>query len=746
MVLSQKRANTQSSNSIIKAWLSATNSQKHHGKENIQEEQDLDLERAIELSRQEYNKQEQQKANMNDRYNNNICIMNNADDRNYNNDDENDFQTLRPRKFIPIHERRRMSKNKKRKIQVNTSDDSEIPSSNANELVSNINEDGTTEIEAAETVATPQRQQTPVKIKEEKRLEAEEEEEVELDDIFDEEIPQIKQEKKVKQEAEEEEYEIVIEYEDCDDNSSVVKQEGETNKKSAIENTDTYTTTKAAQAGTATTATADTQDDIEIADLTNWTPSSNPPPIFTPSPSPPARLHSSTSCVSLEDPLLSSSPTVTSKIDLPLSSLSSFHTSITTTNTTSPSQDKGKGPARTNIQSNNSPSSIVDTLNIPKRRKRSSNYSSPPVLTQDNYTPTMNHSNNDDNAFDCPNCLERFPLSMVSRHGLDCIYKNEDFSLNHVNSPLPSPSSNRMYHQGSANQNPTISLIGDGEDDQGIHVSRAQRQQRLNQLSFNRNHRRRTPSPIYNEIHSDIEEFSDDDIDNIDNQSNKNNDGYNGMEQNDEVSDYDDEEGQDLQKCPICSKQIPKDVLPEHVNEELNAQESQSSVEPPSTSTMGELRDSFNIVTVSDEIDSESDNNDAIDLSGSISLDHEGFGIYGNEEYEDDGYMSPLEGFVNVNPQEHPEYYNQGERTRASSSRQRQSSTTTRGRPSSSSSRAASRRGRAPRASSSTRGTRRRLTSSQKRAIHAKKNNLSKSKGGSKKSKATSKSKSKSKK
>ena len=302
---------------------------------------------------------------------------------------------------------------------------------------------------------------------------------------------------------------------------------------------------------------------------------------------------------------------------------------------------------------------------------------------------------------------------MIEAHASNCMAESADV-------PTAEPSNSRWSSSRQsyiANRESSISIMDQQHRPPGVS-SRERRQQKLDQLASQRRRRAPTPTPIVDEIYSDIEEYSDD----------------NGTNE--------------LKTCLICGAAIPAQDLEQHIDEELNAmeqkgqqqQDQQSSAEPQSSSSMADLRNSFrhNVMVLSDADDSDSGSDGVVDLSGPgpIPFDHDNdnnhnYNNYNNNSYDDDdnGYLSPLEGFESINPQDHPQYYNQGTRqTSSSSSRQRQT-------PGASSSSAPKRRRGAPRQG---RGGRR--TPAQNRAIHAKRaqrRDQSKGGGGSKKPKAS---------
>ena len=299
---------------------------------------------------------------------------------------------------------------------------------------------------------------------------------------------------------------------------------------------------------------------------------------------------------------------------------------------------------------------------------------------------------------------------MIEAHASDCMAESADV-------PTAKPSNSRWSSSRqsyNAHQESSISIMDEQQRPPDIS-SRERRQQKLDRLASQRRRRTPTPAPtlIVDETYSDIEEYSDD----------------NGTNE--------------LKTCLICGAAIPAQDIEQHIDEELNAmeqkgqqqQDQQSSAEPRSSSSMADLRDSFrdNVMVLSDADDSGSDSDGVVDLSGPgpIPVDHDnGSNHYynnNNDDNDDDGYLSPLEGFESINPQDHPQYYNQGTRQTSSSSSRQQLT------PGASSSTAPKRRRGTPRQG---RGSRR--TPAQNRAIHAKRaRGQSKGGGGSKKPKAS---------
>ncbi|KAG2226902.1 hypothetical protein INT45_010181 [Circinella minor] len=687
MVLSQKRANTPT-NPILKAWLSTTDPQKHPGKEN-KIQQDSDLQRAIELSLQESQKEKRQEQ---------LPII-------MSDDDDNDFQPF------PRIKRLCIPKNKqRRRTRTENNSDSQLPLSTDYEEKNYIKDNVSTQQQRKQ-----QQPANPVKIKKERHLEAEEEHVIHFDDLYDEEDSNIKQENgctKVKQEVPvvEEEEEFVVEFEDFN-SSPIIKHEDKVNtSKIATFDIDETTTTETQPATTSTARLSNDTQDTEVDDLTNWTPSFNSRDIFTPSP--PSIPYNKT----LKSPLPFSLDN-TSSYATALESSSPFHT----TNITASNRDKGKRPARTitesSIPSSTPPpppsSSTLDTLNIPKRRKHDQDYSSSLLFIQDNDTNNNTlMANNNDKEHKCPLCNKLFSFDIIEAHASDCMADNADISTIEPSNSRSS-SSNKRYN---GNQESPILLIDQRQNQTDIS-SRERRHQNLDRLASQR--RRRTPTPIVDGTYSDIEEYSDD----------------NGVNE--------------LKTCVLCEAAIPVKDLERHIDEELNnldqkdqqRQDQQSSAEPRSSSSMADLRDSFrdNVMVLSDAEDSRSDSDGVIDLSGPgpIPFDYNNDSNYNNndgDDDDDDGYLSPLEGFESINPQDHPQYYNQGTRqTSSSSSQQRRT-------PGRSSSAPKRRRG----GSRQGRGSKR--TPAQNRAIHARraqKRGLSKGSGGNKKSRASGKPKGK---
>ncbi|KAI8141988.1 hypothetical protein BJV82DRAFT_156223 [Fennellomyces sp. T-0311] len=469
MVLFPKRNNTPNQ---LTSWLSQP---KVSGKENL----DQDLALALEKSRKEFLMQK------------NAAPI-----------DDDDFQPIERKRIIPLRERQKrlrrqsseLSSSSTRSTQIKREqpDDEEEVLTDFNDAVKDVVKKETVEEEEEEEIVNFDDDDDGLEpvVKKERSPEDDEEEVLDFNDFLSQQEPVIKQEKpSVHNNAQDPIYDIMDSIVDNDDDD-------------------------------------DDDDDDDIEDLTNWTPSSQPPQIFTPSPSPPPR-----------EP-------------------------------TPPPRNKGKHRATPNYM----PTPVAQ-LNIPKRKR---------------------HANQDPQ---CPLCLKRFAADVIEQHASECLGATS--------------SSTQSTRQSLIDEQfPTIHRQDDDE------TPRRRRRQR-----------RRTPSPLPDETVSDIEGFSDD---------------------NNEM------DNQDFRTCPLCGDWVPRYLLQDHVNAEMDRNDQNSSAEPRSSSTMGDLRDSFDVVHVSDD-----DDDDIVDLS--------------NQEL-DDGYLSPLEGFVNINdrPEQFQQYFNQGLRQGSSSSPSRQ--------------------------------------------------------------------------
>ncbi|KAI9311255.1 hypothetical protein BX666DRAFT_1090677 [Dichotomocladium elegans] len=225
----------------------------------------------------------------------------------------------------------------------------------------------------------------------------------------------------------------------------------------------------------------------------------------------------------------------------------------------------------------------------------------------------------------CPLCDQEYPLSLIEQHASECNGRIAQ----------PSPSRPRLRRRLSRTRHESEPIPNDYNDNDVITINESPRREPPPPRRPFRRRRRGvlSPSTTNADLTADIDIFTDEE------------------EGNKVVAN------QGFQPCPLCHNWIMTSELEAHVNAELEQMEPivpDSGASPSHTTYRSsttdaiiphESHDSTEIVALSDDDDDASSDYSVLDITAEPDI-HTGNG-YGEDE-GDDGYLSPLEGFVSL--------------------------------------------------------------------------------------------------